>query len=297
MRRRWVITGPRPSLFGPEESADKESPPHLTVWHPMPETIYPPCLLPLRFSPYEMTVDTFMVAVVDKMWADVRANLHLQASLLAMQARAGGRSTLSSEMPPNCGSAPSACTVVWPRGSRGRSSRAIRDRRTGASLHGFFTDQESGEAARRLPEQSEAHSAVINSDEEMYEASLRDSLRTPRSSFTESVRSGLWAVAEYRRYTLEALLIRESDAMRMLGLKRTKFRAEVNAGRITTVKIGSARLFPVDGLRDYVRRLVAAAEHGAGPPSVPGTRRERPGIGARRAAAIGLGSALAHLAR
>jgi len=58
---------------------------------------------------------------------------------------------------------------------------------------------------------------------------------------------------------LEALLVRESDAMRVVGLKRTKFRAEVDAGRIATVKIGTARLFPVDGLRDYVRRLVEAA--------------------------------------
>jgi hypothetical protein len=58
---------------------------------------------------------------------------------------------------------------------------------------------------------------------------------------------------------LEALLVREPDAMRVVGLKRTKFRAEVGAGRIATVKIGSARLFPVDGLRDYVRRLVDAA--------------------------------------
>jgi hypothetical protein len=57
---------------------------------------------------------------------------------------------------------------------------------------------------------------------------------------------------------LEALLVREPDAMRAVGLKRTKFQAEVLAGRIASVKIGSARLFPVDGLRSYVSRLVEA---------------------------------------
>jgi hypothetical protein len=65
---------------------------------------------------------------------------------------------------------------------------------------------------------------------------------------------------QHRRCTLETLLVREPDAMRAVGLKRTKFRAEVGAGRILSVKVGSARLFPVDGLRDYVCRLVSAAE-------------------------------------
>lgn len=73
---------------------------------------------------------------------------------------------------------------------------------------------------------------------------------------------------QHRECTLEALLVREPDAMRVVGLKRTKFRAEVEAGRIATVKIGSARLFPVDGLRDYVRRLVQSGE--------PQTEREHP---------------------
>lgn len=59
---------------------------------------------------------------------------------------------------------------------------------------------------------------------------------------------------------MEALLVREPDAMRVVGLKRTKFRAEVDAGRILAVKIGSARLYPVTGLRDYVQRLLESAE-------------------------------------
>ena len=59
---------------------------------------------------------------------------------------------------------------------------------------------------------------------------------------------------------MEALLIREPDAMQAVGLKRTKFRAEVNAGRIMAVKIGGARLYPVTGLHDYVRRLVESAQ-------------------------------------
>jgi hypothetical protein len=59
---------------------------------------------------------------------------------------------------------------------------------------------------------------------------------------------------------LEVLLVREPDAMQAVGLKRTKFRAEVDAGRIPAVKIGSARLYPVGGLRDYVGRLVESAD-------------------------------------
>ena len=73
---------------------------------------------------------------------------------------------------------------------------------------------------------------------------------------------------------MEALLVREADAMWAVGLKRTKFRAEVDAGRIAAVKIGSARLYPVSGLHEYVRRLVesAAVERTRGPERAGVTR-------------------------
>lgn len=84
-KQRWVTTGGRPTLVPVEVDANGYEVPRIDPWRAEPETIYPPHLLPLKFSPYNMTVDRFMEHVVDKMWADVRANLNLQASLLADQ--------------------------------------------------------------------------------------------------------------------------------------------------------------------------------------------------------------------
>jgi hypothetical protein len=84
-QQRWVTSGQRPRLIDLEVDADGYEIQRIDTWRPEPETIYPPCLLPLKFSPFSMTVDTFMEVVVGKLLADVRASLYLQASLLAEQ--------------------------------------------------------------------------------------------------------------------------------------------------------------------------------------------------------------------
>jgi len=97
VRQRWVSAGQRPTLVNPDVDADGYEVYRRDARRPEPETIYPPHLLPLKFSPYGMTVDSFMEGVVDKLWADIRANIHMQASLLAAQMPANWRPINSTQ--------------------------------------------------------------------------------------------------------------------------------------------------------------------------------------------------------
>jgi excisionase family DNA binding protein len=50
------------------------------------------------------------------------------------------------------------------------------------------------------------------------------------------------------------------EACHLLGIGRTKFYAEVAAGRITIVKIGDKSLVPHRSIEAYEAMLIAAAE-------------------------------------
>ena len=57
---------------------------------------------------------------------------------------------------------------------------------------------------------------------------------------------------------MEPLLVREPEARKALGgISRTKLWELSSSGQLESIKIGSARLFPVDALRKFVneRRL------------------------------------------
>ncbi|CCF83360.1 helix-turn-helix domain-containing protein [Nitrolancea hollandica] len=52
----------------------------------------------------------------------------------------------------------------------------------------------------------------------------------------------------------ERLMVREPEALEMLGIGRTTFLQLVYAGDIPSVKIGRSRCYSVEALREWVRR-------------------------------------------
>lgn len=58
---------------------------------------------------------------------------------------------------------------------------------------------------------------------------------------------------------MEKLLHPVPDALRLLSLGRTKFYAEVAAGRVRTIKAGKKTLVPQSELDRYVRDRLAEA--------------------------------------
>ena len=54
---------------------------------------------------------------------------------------------------------------------------------------------------------------------------------------------------------IEPITVRIPDACRMLGIRRTKFYELIAEGQIRTVKLGSATLVPVEGIKALVSRL------------------------------------------
>lgn len=79
--------------------------------------------------------------------------------------------------------------------------------------------------------------------------------------FSPSVRSRTWGwlVADHpapdtqRLPASEALLVPEPEARRLLGgISRRKLALMVAAGEIPSAKIGTRRLFPIEGLKAYV---------------------------------------------
>lgn len=49
--------------------------------------------------------------------------------------------------------------------------------------------------------------------------------------------------------------MRIPDACRMLGIRRSKFYELIAEGEIRTLKLGSATLVPVEGIKELVARL------------------------------------------
>lgn len=54
---------------------------------------------------------------------------------------------------------------------------------------------------------------------------------------------------------IEPITVRIPDACRMLGIRRSKFYELVAEGEIRTLKLGSATLVPVEGIKELVARL------------------------------------------
>jgi excisionase family DNA binding protein len=62
---------------------------------------------------------------------------------------------------------------------------------------------------------------------------------------------------------MQKLLHEIEDARKLLSLGRTKFYAEVNAGRLTIVKAGKKSLVPQSELDRYVEAKIAEAQAAA----------------------------------
>ncbi|PRY00433.1 helix-turn-helix domain-containing protein [Allonocardiopsis opalescens] len=58
-------------------------------------------------------------------------------------------------------------------------------------------------------------------------------------------------------------LYRLPDAMKILGLRRSKIYGLMNSGRLRSVKEGRARLIPSSAIREYVNLLEKEAEEAA----------------------------------
>lgn len=58
----------------------------------------------------------------------------------------------------------------------------------------------------------------------------------------------------------EKLLLRVSEAQRILSLSRSTVYAMIASGEIPSVRIGRAVRVPVDGLRDWVKRQAEKSE-------------------------------------
>ena len=54
---------------------------------------------------------------------------------------------------------------------------------------------------------------------------------------------------------IEPITVRIPDACRMLGIRRSKLYELIAEGEIRTLKLGSATLVPVEGIKALVRRL------------------------------------------
>lgn len=59
---------------------------------------------------------------------------------------------------------------------------------------------------------------------------------------------------------IEPITVRIPDACRMLGIRRSKFYELIAEGEIRTLKLGSATLVPVEGIRAFVGRLAHASQ-------------------------------------
>lgn len=57
------------------------------------------------------------------------------------------------------------------------------------------------------------------------------------------------------KQSFEPITVRIPEACRMLGIGRSKFYELITEGEIQTLKLGSATLVPLDGLRAFVARL------------------------------------------
>ena len=55
----------------------------------------------------------------------------------------------------------------------------------------------------------------------------------------------------------EPLLLSVEEAHRKLGIGRTMFFAELHAGHIRSIKLGSRRLIPVSALQEFVDQRLA----------------------------------------
>jgi excisionase family DNA binding protein len=56
------------------------------------------------------------------------------------------------------------------------------------------------------------------------------------------------------------LLLSVDEARRSLGIGRTTLYAEMDAGRIRTIKVGARRMIPVSALNDFIeQRLLESA--------------------------------------
>ena len=58
-----------------------------------------------------------------------------------------------------------------------------------------------------------------------------------------------------QRDRIEPITVRVPDACRMLGIRRSKFYELIAEGEIRILKLGSATLVPVEGIRALVARL------------------------------------------
>lgn len=56
----------------------------------------------------------------------------------------------------------------------------------------------------------------------------------------------------------QPLLVREVDALRLTGLKRTTFRKLMSDGEFASFKVGNARVFSVASIHDWIRRELKA---------------------------------------
>ncbi|WP_044660558.1 helix-turn-helix domain-containing protein [Sphingobium sp. YBL2] len=54
---------------------------------------------------------------------------------------------------------------------------------------------------------------------------------------------------------IEPITVRIPDACRMLGIRRSKLYELIAEGEIRILKLGSATLVPVEGIRELVARL------------------------------------------
>ncbi len=59
---------------------------------------------------------------------------------------------------------------------------------------------------------------------------------------------------------MEPIAVRPAEAARALGLSRTALYSILSTGELESIKVGSSRLIPVEGLRKFVAERRAKAE-------------------------------------
>lgn len=64
---------------------------------------------------------------------------------------------------------------------------------------------------------------------------------------------------------MEKLLLPVEDARKLLSIGRSKFYMEIQAGRLTMVKVGKKSLIPQCALDEYVAARIAEAKAAAEP--------------------------------
>ena len=77
---------------------------------------------------------------------------------------------------------------------------------------------------------------------------------------------------------MDPLLLRPSDAARALAMSRTSLYALLATGELESIKVGAARLIPVEALRAFVDRHRGAADNPtiSAPPVESAGREEVP---------------------